>query len=71
MLNSAKTVKATLEVRQPMFWRGYCLLELGDMAEGDTQFDAYLFPSFVSLDCLVFVARSYQREAQEGSPFPL
>ena len=41
MLDLAQTANATLEVAHVMFWRGYCLLELGDVTEADAQFEAY------------------------------
>ena len=41
MLDLAKAANATRTVATAQFWRGYCLLELGDTAGADAEFDAY------------------------------
>src|SRR5262249_36756860 len=47
MLDCAKAANVELDLHvghtltDGLFWRGYCLLELGDMAEADAEFDAW------------------------------
>ena len=41
LLDLAKAANATTEIAIGLFWRGYCLLELGDMAAADAEFDEW------------------------------
>lgn len=41
MLNLAKAANATQRLTDAHFWRMYCLLELGDVAEADAELDAW------------------------------
>ena len=41
LLDLAKAANATTQIAVGQFWRGYCLLELGDMAAADAELDAW------------------------------
>jgi class 3 adenylate cyclase len=41
LLQMAKAANGTTEIALALFWRGFCLLELGEMAAADAEFDGW------------------------------
>ncbi len=74
MRDLAKAANTTDERQSALFWRAYCLLELGDMAEADAEIDAWgrlgeetnqLF--FLSLSAMLRAMRALMRGRFEDS----
>ena len=74
MLDLAKAANNLEVMHEGLWWRAYCLLELGDMAGHDTEFDAWVRevaetnqPFYLSVTAMVMAMRSLVRGRFEES----